>query len=175
MMRWLGFVAAVAVVAAAVSVASVGFGRDPSIVPSQALSKPAPELAGATLEGGRFDLDEKRGQVVLVNVWASWCEPCRAEYPVLEAAARGLGSRGLVVVGINTQDTGDKARAFVREMGGAAYPSVRDDDGTHAINWGTFGVPETFVVDRDGTVRARLPGEVTAEWIDQNVVPLLDG
>ena len=174
MMRWLGLVAVVAGVAAAVSVVSVGFGRDPSIVSSQSMSKPAPELAGATLEGGRFDLAEQRGKVVLVNVWASWCGPCRTEYPVLEAAARGLGPRGLVVVGINTQDTREKARAFLREMGGAVYPSVPDNDGTHAINWGTFGVPETFVVDRDGTVRARLAGEVTAEWIDQNVVTLLD-
>ncbi len=174
MMRWFGLVAAVTAVGAAVAVVSVGFGRDPSIVRSQAVSRPAPELTGATLDGGRFDLAQQRGQVVLVNVWASWCGPCRTEYPVLAAAARGLGPRGLVVVGINTQDTRAKAQEFVREMGGAAYPSVRDEDGTHAIDWGTFGVPETFVVDRDGTVRARLPGEVTAKWIDQYVVPLLE-
>ncbi len=126
------------------------------------------------MERGRFDLAEQRGQVVLVNVWASWCGPCRTEFPVLAAAARDLGPRGLVVVGINTQDSREKAQAFLREMGGAAYPSLSDTDGTHAINWGTFGVPETFLVDRDGTVRERLAGEVTAEWIDQNVVPLLD-
>ncbi len=174
MMRWLGLVAVVVGVAAAVSVAAVGFGRDPSVVSSHVVSKPAPELAGPTLDRKRFDLAEQRGQVVLVNVWASWCGPCRTEYPVLVAAAEGLGPRGLVVVGINTQDSRDKAQAFLQELGGAAYPSVSDDDGTHAINWGTFGVPETFLVDRDGTVRTRLAGEVTAEWIDQNVVPLLD-
>ena len=174
MIRWLGLAAAVVGVAAAVSVAAVGFGRDPSVVSSHAVSRSAPELVGTTLDRQHFDLTDQRGKVVLVNVWASWCGPCRSEYPVLVAAAKGLGPRGLVVVGINTQDSRAKAQAFLKELGGAAYPSVSDDDGTHAINWGTFGVPETFVVDRDGTVRTRLAGEVTAEWIDQNVVPLLD-
>ncbi len=174
MMRWFALLAVATSVAAVVSVVSVGFGRDPSVVSSQSVSRPAPELAGATLDGGRFDLAQQRGEVVLVNVWASWCGPCRTEYPVLAAAARDLGRRGLVVVGVNTQDTPTNARAFLREMGGAEYPSVRDDDGTRAVGWGTFGVPETFVVDRAGTVRSRVAGEVTAEWIDQNVVPLLE-
>ncbi|ANH39250.1 Thiol:disulfide interchange protein DsbE [Nocardioides dokdonensis FR1436] len=174
MRRWLVLAAAVLGIAAVVSVLSDGFGRDPSVVPSNFVAQPAPDLAGPTLDGGTYDLDEHRTEVVLVNVWASWCAPCRAEHPVLAAAAEGLGSRGLTVVGINTQDTPEKARAFLREMGGEAYPSVLDRDGRHAVDWGTFGVPETFVIDETGTVRARQVGEVTPAWIEQHVVPLLD-
>lgn len=165
--------AAVAVTGGAVAVLSTGFGRDPSVVPSTLIAKPAPALAGPTLDGGRFDLAALRGRVVLVNVWASWCPPCRAEYPVLVAASRALGPRGLSVVGINTQDNSDRARAFLQELGGEIYPSVLDANGRLAVQWGTFGVPETFVVDAAGNVRARGIGEVNAQWIDENVVPLL--
>lgn len=174
MKRLLVLAAALAGVAAVVSVFSSGFGRDPSVVPSNFVSAPAPDLAGPTLGGGRYDLDRDPAEVVLVNVWASWCGPCRAEYPVLAAAARGLEARGLSVVGINTQDKPQDARAFLQEMGGEVYPSVVDVEGRHAVDWGTFGVPETFVVDATGTVRARKVGEVTSAWIDQHVVPLLD-
>jgi cytochrome c biogenesis protein CcmG/thiol:disulfide interchange protein DsbE len=172
--RWIVLAAALLGVAAVVSVFSSGFGRDPSVVPSNFVSEPAPDLAGPTLDGGTYDLDEDPAKVVLVNVWASWCGPCKAEYPVLAAAAEGLESRGLSVVGINTQDEPEDAQAFLREMGGEAYPSVVDVEGRHAVDWGTFGIPETFVIDGTGTVRARQVGEVTSAWIDQHVVPLLD-
>lgn len=173
MRRWMLLAAVVAGVAALVAVLSDGFGRDPSVVPSNFVSEPAPALAGPTLDGGHYDLAQDPAEAVLVNVWASWCGPCKAEYPVLAAAAEGLGPRGLSVVGINTQDKPEDARAFLEEMGGEVYPSVADFDGRHAVDWGTFGIPETFVVDDTGTVRARLVGEVTPEWIDQFVVPLL--
>lgn len=174
MRRWLAMGTALVGVAAAVSVLATGFGRDPSVVPSNFVSEPAPALAGETLDGGHYDLAEDPADAVLVNVWASWCGPCRAEFPVLAAAARDLAPRGLSVVGVNTQDEREDAERFLAEMGGEAYPSVADRDGRHAVNWGTFGIPETFVVDDTGTVRARLVGEVTPEWIDQNVVPLLE-
>ncbi len=174
MRRWVVLAAAVLGIAAVVSVLSDGFGRDPSVVPSNFVAEPAPDLVGPTLDGGSYDLDDHRSEVVLVNVWASWCGPCRTEYPVLAAAAEGLRSRGLTVVGINTQDLSGKAEEFLRDMGGEVYPSVIDEDGRHAVEWGTFGVPETFVIDGTGTVRARQVGEVTPAWIDQHVVPLLD-
>lgn len=172
--RWWGFGVAVVAVAALVVVLGTGLGRDPSVVPSRAVGGPAPQLSGRTLDGGVFDLAEQRGTVVLVNVWASWCGPCRDELPLLGAAARGLAARGLVVVGIDTQDDPATARSFLAELGGVPYPSVDDSDGRAAVDWGTFGVPETFVVDRDGIVRARAVGEVSPAWIDQNVLPLLE-
>jgi cytochrome c biogenesis protein CcmG/thiol:disulfide interchange protein DsbE len=164
----------VAVIAAAVAVLDSGIGRDPTVVPARAVGGPAPALRGTTLDGANFDLADNRGSVVLVNVWASWCGPCRDEIPLLDAAARGLGPRGLMVVGVDTQDNPQRARTFLAEVAGTvAYQSVDDSAGRVAVDWGTFGVPETFLVDRDGTVRARVVGEVSPRWIDDQVVPLL--
>lgn len=172
--RW-PWLLAVAVAAVLVTVVlSAGFGRDPTVVESVLLDRPAPPLAGPTLDGGSFDLADYRGQVVIVNVWASWCVPCRREYPVLEQASRELGPHGVQVVGINTQDTAADAKAFLGDRGGENFPSVLDPDGRMAVEWGTFGVPETFVVDRDGRLRAKVVGQVTTDWIATDVVPLIE-
>lgn len=151
-----------------------GFGRDPSVVDSVLLDGPAPPLAGPTLDGGSFDLADHRGKVVLVNVWASWCPPCRDEYPLLRAAALDLSPLGLQVVGIDTQDRPEDAQEFLDELGGENFPNVLDPDGRLAVEWGTFGVPETFVVDRDGRLVTRKIGVLTSDWIARNVVPLLE-
>lgn len=170
---WLG-----ALLVAAVGVAAilgVGFGRDPRIVESVLLDEPAPPLSGRTLGGGSFDLDAHLDQVVVVNVWASWCTVCKEEHPELEAAARRLASHGVQFVGLNTQDTVEDARAFLQEMGGSSFPSVRDPNGRKALDWGVFGVPETFLVDQRGHVRAKIVGAVTEEWLVARAVQLLAG
>ncbi len=168
---WLSLLLAVAIGAAAVL--SVGFGRDPSVVESVLLDRPAPPLAGQTLEAGFFDLDDHRGEVVVVNVWASWCTVCKEEHPDLEAAARRLAPHGVQFVGLNTQDTVEDARAFLEEMGGSSYPNVRDPDGRKALDWGVFGVPETFLVDQRGRVRAKTVGAITEEWLVGSAARLL--
>ncbi|MEX2290524.1 MAG: redoxin domain-containing protein [Mycobacteriales bacterium] len=137
------------------------------------LDGPAPALQGMTLEGATFDLDDWRGQVVLVNVWASWCVPCRQEQPLLVASYRELAPRGLQIVGINVRDKPQEARAFLQEFGQAPWPSVQDPDGRQAVDWGTFALPETYLVDGSGTVVAKAVGELDAAWIQQNVTPLL--
>lgn len=169
---WLVVLAAAGLVVAAVL--GTGLGRDPTVVDSVLLGRPAPPLAGSTLDGDSFDLDDYRGKVVLVNVWASWCAPCRREYPLLEQAVSGLTPLGLQVVGINTQDTVEDARAFLKDMGGENFPSVVDPGGRLAVEWGTFGVPETFVVGRDGQLRAKYVGELSGDWITTTVLPLLE-
>lgn len=158
---------------ATASVLSTGFGRDPSVVPSVLIDEPAPPLAGPTLEGGHFDLADHDGRVVVVNVWASWCAPCREEHPELEAAAADLAAYDVQFVGINTQDTVPAATAFLEEMGGSAYPSVLDPEGRRTVDWGVFGVPETFVVDQHGRIRTKVTGKVTAEWLRSQVAQLL--
>ncbi|CAN5128300.1 DsbE family thiol:disulfide interchange protein [soil metagenome] len=168
---WLLLLGVAAVMTAAVL--GAGFGRDPSVVDSVLLDGPAPPLAGPTLGGGRFDLAEHRGEVVLVNVWASWCVPCRREYPLLAEADRELSPLGLRIVGIDTQDTVADATAFLDGLGGENFPSVVDPSGRLAVEWGTFGVPETFVVDRDGQLVAKRVGELSPGWIVDHVVPLL--
>ena len=150
-------------------------GGDAQATPNLVVGESAPKLAGPGLSGGKLALSDFRGRVVMVNVWASWCAPCRAEYPVLKEAATSLGDRGLSVLGINTQDDVSSARTFLQELGGKAYASIRDPEGHIAVAWATCGVPETFLIDREGRVRERLVGEVSAEWVTDHVLPLLDG
>lgn len=173
--RLLATAAVAAAAVALLTVLGVGFGRDARVVGSVLIDQPAPDLAAATLDGGSFDLTQHRGEVVLVNVWASWCPPCVDEFPVLMDAARQLGPAGLQVVGINSQDRERDARDFLDEMGAQGlFPHVSDPDGQLAVDWGVFGLPETFVVDQDGIVRAKVVGLLTHDWVTNNVVPLLD-
>ncbi|SFE82916.1 TlpA family protein disulfide reductase [Blastococcus tunisiensis] len=142
---------------------------------SALLDGPAPGLTGPTLDGGTFELADWDGEVVLVNVWASWCAPCRREQPLLLEAHSALGPQGLRIVGIDVRDDADDARAFLAEHGGAPWPNVVDPDGVRAVEWGTFALPETYLVGRDGSVVAKASGELDAAWIDEHVVPLLAG
>lgn len=170
--RWRGALALVAVVVVAAYVL-VGRLDGPDQAPSALLGHPAPPLQGATLDGAEFDLAAWHGQVVLVNIWASWCYPCRREQPLLVSAYAALQPRGLQIVGINVKDRPEAARAFLSQYGAASWPSVTDPDGRRAVDWGTWALPETYLVDRNGTVVGKAVGELDARWIDENVVPLL--
>ena len=133
----------------------------------------APPLVGRTLAGDPFDLAALRGGVVLVNVFASWCGPCRTELPLLAAADRRWSAQGLHVVGLDVRDGPEAARALLDETGAGALPVVPDTSGIIAVNWGVRGVPETFLVDRDGRVRLWARGPVTAEWLERRLPVLL--
>ncbi|MFR9778600.1 TlpA family protein disulfide reductase [Micromonospora sp. MS34] len=136
---------------------------------------PAPALSGATLDGGRFDLAAARGHVVLVNVFASWCGPCRDELPVLVDAERRWSPRGLRLVGLNVRDGTEAVRALLTETGATDLTVMPDPAGTRSVDWGVRGVPETFLVDRDGRIVDRRRGVVTRAWLAQRVGPLLAG
>ena len=134
---------------------------------------PAPELAGTTLDGGHLDLASLHGHPVLVTIWASWCPPCREELPLLAATQRRLAPHGLQWVGILTRDTPTQAKAMLAATGATNMRSVEDPDGTTAVTWGATGVPETYLVDASGVVRARSLGAVTTDWIQKYVDPLV--
>lgn len=138
------------------------------------MDEPAPALRGRTLDGGSFDLSELRGTVVVVNVWASWCSPCRQELPVLASAAREWAGK-VRFVGLAVRDDEDDARALLREVGATAVTTVPDPDGTLAVDWGVRGVPETFVLDRSGRIRFHVVGVVSGEWLEQNALRLAAG
>jgi cytochrome c biogenesis protein CcmG/thiol:disulfide interchange protein DsbE len=120
-------------------------------------------------------LADHEGKWVLVNVWASWCAPCRDEAPALEAFYRQHQGENFEVLGIDTQETGEGGLGFVDEFG-LTYPQLHDGDGAYAKDGlKTTGVPESFLVDPEGKLALQLPGAVSAEWLDQQVAPMIEG
>jgi cytochrome c biogenesis protein CcmG/thiol:disulfide interchange protein DsbE len=136
-----------------------GSGESTIVIGSPLVGKPAPPLVGTTLDGGAFDLASQRGSPVLVNFWASWCGPCREEFPLLEAAAKRHASAGLVVVGALYKDDPEPALAFTAEQG-ATWPTVADPERSIGAAWKVLGPPQTFLIDRDGIIRAVQVGQV---------------
>ena len=141
---------------------------DPSRIPSALIGRPAPQtslpaLPGLTLDGaqvGGLDPTAFKGQVSIVNVWASWCVPCHDEAPLLLQLAQDKRIR---VVGINYKDADDNARRFLGRYGNPFTAVGVDANGRAAIEWGVYGVPETFVIGRDGTIVYKLIGPITPD------------
>jgi cytochrome c biogenesis protein CcmG/thiol:disulfide interchange protein DsbE len=163
--RWLYLVPALVFAGlAALFVARLVGGGDPAQVPSALIGKPAPEFALAALPGlngvpglSRADLD---GRVTVVNVWASWCAPCRVEHPLLMDLAK---DPGLTLVGLDYKDDPENGRRFLGTFGNPFKAVGIDPSGRTAIDWGVYGVPETFVVGSDGTIRHKHIGPLTRE------------
>lgn len=154
-------------------VAGRSLDRDPRVVRSALLGKPSPAFNLPRLDGGTIDSTDMRGDIVVVNFWASWCVPCAEEAPELEAFARRTRDEGVQLVGIVYSDERDKAAEF-RDRFHLSYPQAVDPGGRAAIDFGVFGVPETYVIDRDGTVMAKLLGAVDAAYLEQ-VVEQVEG
>ncbi len=136
--------------------------------------RPAPDFVLTTYDGQRLQLSDFRGQVVLLNFWASWCPPCRVEAPVLQRAAERLDSAGLVVIGIDVWDDETQARAFLDEFG-VTYPNVEDTTRSIPVEFGVTGLPETFVISRSGVLVSRWVGPINDEQLADLVAPLLEG
>ena len=118
----------------------------------------APDFTATTFDGDEVSLADLRGQIVVVNFWASWCDPCRDETPLLEAVQDNLGD-DVILVGLNTGDTEEDARAFLDEFD-VTYTVARDESGAIALDYGVTGMPETFVIDADGNYAVKYLGEV---------------
>ncbi|MCB2412547.1 redoxin family protein [Demequina sp. TTPB684] len=170
-LRWLRYSAVLAVVL------SVGVGalfgarlnRDPTLVFTPLIGQPASERTMPYLEQeGAVSLSDFRGQVVVVNFWASWCVACREEHPALNAAAAAYRDAGVQFIGVVYQDRPSSAITFLDEMGRTeSYRYVTDPESRVAIDFGVFGVPETFFIDETGTIVAKITGAST--------LPLLSG
>ena len=149
------------------------FGQDPRAVASPLVGKPAPTRALPMLDGsGELSLEAFEGDVVVVNFWASWCVPCRREHAELAAAAERYSGQDVRFLGVVYQDRASDAQRFLDELG-QSYDNVIDPGSRAAIDFGLFGVPETFFIDREGIVRSRINGPVTAEAVAAAVDPLL--
>jgi cytochrome c biogenesis protein CcmG, thiol:disulfide interchange protein DsbE len=123
---------------------------------------------------GESSLADYRGQVVVLNFWASWCPPCIDELPLLERTQRRIEDRGATVLGVNYKDIPEDALRMARRFR-LSYPSLRDRDGEYAEDFAAQGFPETFVVDRRGRIAAVRRGPVDERWLAQTLPPLLGG
>ncbi len=150
-MAWRRFFIVVAVVGPILALFAYGFTLNPRAIPTPLLAKPAAPFALTLFDGRRLSLEELRGKVIFLNFWASWCPPCRAEARTLEAAWQKYKDQDVVFLGIDIQDTEEDARAFLKEFG-ITYPNGRDPLGKIAIDYGVWGLPETFIIDRDGRI-----------------------
>lgn len=149
-----------------------GLRLNPREVPSPFIGKPAPHFAVSQLgaPGKTISPADMAGKVWLINVWASWCASCRVEHPVLmEFASRNIAP----IVGLNYKDKRDEGLAWLREHGDPYLLSAFDADGRIGIDYGVYGVPETFVIDKQGVVRMKLTGPLTRQLIQEKILPLL--
>jgi len=150
----------------------VGLGLNPREVPSPLIGKPAPafELPLLAAPGKTFSQKEMLGKVWVLNVWASWCQPCLVEHPqITRLAASGAAP----VVGLNYKDARDDALPWLARNGNPFFATVYDGAGRIAIDYGVYGVPETYVIDRSGVIRYKRIGPVTPEILKEKIEPLL--
>ncbi len=171
--RWLAVSAVIVAVIGFTIVAWGRFGTDASVVDSPLIERPAPEFELPGLDGGTVSSSDYDGRIYVVNFWASWCVPCRTEAPHLEAFFQRWSPQ-VGMVGIVYQDSESDARAF-REEFGLTFPQALDADGVAAIDFGVFGIPETYVIDARGVVKAKLIGAVGATTLDDVLAEVVAG
>ncbi|QJR15008.1 DsbE family thiol:disulfide interchange protein [Usitatibacter palustris] len=171
-MRHLKFVIPFLIFAGLVAFFAIGLTRDPREVPSPLIGKAAPAFDIAQLHDAKssFKPEDMKGRVWMLNVWASWCVSCRVEHPLLvELAKRNL----VPVVGLNYKDKREDATRWLERFGNPYALSAWDIDGRVGIDYGVYGAPETFVIDKAGVIRHKQIGPITPEALEKTILPLL--
>lgn len=150
----------------------VGLGLNPREVPSPLIDKPAPMFNLSQLHepGKQFSPQEMKGQVWLLNVWASWCVSCKVEHPVLMALSR---QNIVPIYGLDYKDDREAGMAWLREGGNPYVLSAVDKEGRIGIDYGVYGVPETYVIDKEGIIRYKQIGPVTQLSLHEKILPLV--
>jgi cytochrome c biogenesis protein CcmG/thiol:disulfide interchange protein DsbE len=153
-----------------VALLAIGLGHDPHTVPSPLINKPAPDFRLAQLNEPtkNFTAREMRGQVWLLNVWSSWCVTCRDEHPLLLELAR---SQTVPLYGMNYKDSREDALAWLEEAGNPYLLSATDTDGRIGIEYGVYGVPETYLIDKEGIIRYKQIGPITQQILENEILP----
>jgi cytochrome c biogenesis protein CcmG, thiol:disulfide interchange protein DsbE len=167
--RWLLPLTAVPVLA----LLAYGFRLNPRDIKSPLLGRPAAPFALTSFEGTSIDLAALRGKVVVLNFWASWCYPsCYEEAPVLERGWRAYRDRGVVVLGVDIQDKDEAGLKFIRDFS-LTFPNAPDRAGKVSVDYGVYGVPETFFIDRGGAIRVKHVSALTDQVFRETVESLL--
>jgi cytochrome c biogenesis protein CcmG/thiol:disulfide interchange protein DsbE len=168
-LRWLLPAAAVPVLA----LLAYGFTVNHRDIPSPLVNRPAARFTLTGYDGAPLSLEAQRGKVVVLNFWASWCYPaCYEEAPVLERGWRTYRDRGVVVLGVDIQDKAEAGKQFIERFS-LTFPNAIDPNGRVSVDYGVYGVPETFFIDANGNVRAKHVGAVTEEVFRREVERLL--
>lgn len=151
---------------------AIGLTRDPREVPSPLIGKPAPNFSLAQLHAPQktFESQSMRGQVWLLNTWASWCVACREEHPVLMKYAK---TKTIPLIGLDYKDKPEEGRKWLERFGNPYDLSLSDLDGRVGIDFGVYGVPETFVIDKQGVIRYKHIGPVTPDALREKIIPLV--
>jgi cytochrome c biogenesis protein CcmG, thiol:disulfide interchange protein DsbE len=151
---------------------ALGLSLNPREVPSPLVGKTAPGFSLPRLDqpGEKLSPEALRGKVWVLNVWASWCAPCRDEIPVLMKLAR---TKTVPIYGLNYKDRRDDALGLLKQLGDPYVASAVDVDGRVGIDYGVYGVPETYVIDQAGVIRLKHIGPVTPETVEKKIAPLL--
>ena len=151
---------------------ALGLNLKPSEIPSPFIDKPAPVFSAPKLQtpGEKLSPADLKGQVWLFNVWASWCVSCRAEHPILNQLAK---QKAVVIVGLNYKDDPDDAKNWMNTLGNPYDVSIMDQDGRIGIDYGVYGVPETFVIDKKGLIRYKHTGPVSGDDVQKIFLPLI--
>ncbi len=153
--------------------AFVGLKREnPDGLPSALTGRPAPAVEVTQLGQEKVfnDKDLRDGEVKLVNYWASWCAPCRVEHPNLEK----LAESGVTIYGVNYKDKPSNALKFLEELGNPYAAVGADESGRMALNWGVYGVPETYIIDGEGKIVLRFAGPITSRVMESTILPAIE-
>ena len=163
----------VSVVAVIVALLATGLGRDPAVIASPLLGRAAPNFTLPQLDGPSVTLSKLRGQIVVLNFWASWCTECQVEQAALDRTWQQFQDAGVVVIGVDFEDTAGDARNYVRTAN-LTYPVVEDAGSRTALAYGLRGVPETFVLSRSGRIVNHVIGPVNAAQLTGELNSMLD-
>jgi cytochrome c biogenesis protein CcmG/thiol:disulfide interchange protein DsbE len=171
---WIKLGLVIAIVGGIAALLAYGFSRDSRYIYSPLIATQAPSFTLTLFDGGTLDSKDLVGKAVLVNFWASWCIPCRAEARALEDAWQKHKNRGVVFVGVNIQDKEEDARNFLKEFG-ITYLNGRDAAGKIAVDYGVWGIPETFFIDPQGRITYKHAGELKPPIIVAKLDEVLRG
>jgi len=172
-MSWRAVIIGSLIVVPLVVILALGFGQDPHEVPSVLEGKPAPAFSLTTVDGEPISLEAMRGKPVVVNFWSTWCQPCKIEHGLLQQSAR-LYSGRVQFVGIVYQDEPAAVRRYLATYD-QAYPQLLDDGSKVAIDYGVAGVPESFIIDAQGTIVKKQAGVLTPDVLRGTLERLLAG
>ncbi|MEX0802739.1 MAG: TlpA disulfide reductase family protein [Candidatus Binatia bacterium] len=173
-MPWRRVVITLLIIAPILALLAFGFTRDARYITSPLLAKPATPFTITLFDDRTLNLEDLRGQAVFLNFWASWCPPCRAEARDLEAAWQKIKDKNVVFIGVALQDTDKASLEFLKEFG-VTYPNGRDESGKIAIDYGVWGIPESFFIDPQGRITYKHVGGIRAAMVTEKLGEALQG